>query len=133
MPRNRQKKKKFPLKLVVLFALIIVIIVIIVLVVKNNKNKLSYDGNSLIGTFVYENNNTKYVFNDNGTGNMSSNSFKYDYKYKVEGNLLSIDFSKQEVHDVKYSFELSDGVLKLTSKEGTVSVNEVYILKKENK
>ena len=130
MQGKRNKKKKSPLILIII---IILIIGIIVYLNSKNKKTSNYDGNSLIGTFFYEENKTKYVFNEDGTGSMSSDDYKYDYTYKIEGNILRIDFSKNEVHDVAYSFELNNGILKLTSKEGTVSINEQYILKKENK
>lgn len=116
-----------------LIIIIIFIVAIIVFINNRNNKKLNYDGNSLIGTFLYEDNKTKYVFKEDGTGSMSSDDYKYDYTYKVDENLLSIDFSNNEVHDVVYSFELNKGILKLTSKEGTVTINEQYILKKENK
>ena len=100
----------------------------------NKKEKVSnYDGNSIIGTFLYEENNTEYEFKEDGTGIMSSGDYNFEYKYKLDGNVLEIDFIKDEVHDVKYSFELNNGILKLISKEGTVSIGKEYILKKENK
>lgn len=129
MQGKRNKKKKSPLILII----IILIVGIIIFINNKNNKKSNYDGNSLIGTFLYEENKTKYSFKEDGTGSMSSDDYKYDYTYKVNGNLLSIDFSKNEVHDVVYSFELNNGILKLTSKEGTVTINEQYILKKENK
>ena len=131
MQSKRHKKKKSPLILII----IIIAVVIGVILFINNKNKKSsnYDGNSLIGTFIYEQNKTKYSFKENGTGSMSSDNYNYEYKYKVDGNTLSIDFAKDEVHDVAYSFELKNGVLKLISKEGTVSIGEEYILKKDDK
>lgn len=131
MQSKRNKKKKSPLIPIVIIILIIIGIFIF-LNDKNNK-KTNYDGNSLIGTFVYEKNKTKYSFKENGTGSMSSDNYNYEYKYKVDGNTLSIDFARDEVHDVAYSFELTNGVLKLISKEGTVSIGEEYILKKEDK
>lgn len=97
------------------------------------KDKSSYDGNSLIGTFIYQESKTKYTFKEDGTGSMSSDDYNFKYKYNVNGNILSIDFDKEEVHDAKYLFELNNGTLKLISKEGTVSIGEEYILKKENK
>ena len=127
-------------------SLIIIILMVILIIFgaaaffynKNMKNEESnyesnYDGNSIIGTFLYETNKTKYSFKENGTGSMSSDNFNYEYKYKIEGNTLNIDFVKDEVHDVAYSFELNNGILKLISKEGTVSIGEEYILKKEDK
>ncbi len=130
--QGKRNKKKKPLLILIIIILIIVVGIIVFINNRNNK-KSTYDGNSLIGTFLYEENKTKYVFKKDGTGSMSSDNYKYDYTYKVDGNLLSIDFSKSEVHDVVYSFELNNGILKLTSKEGTVTINEQYILKKENK
>lgn len=101
---------------------------------KQNKEDISnYDGNSLIGTFLYEENNTRYTFKEDGTGSMRSGDYNFEYNYKIDENILNIDFAKDEVHDVKYSYELNDGTLKLISKEGTVSIGEEYILKKENK
>ena len=137
MQNKKLKKKRSPLIIIIAIILVIAIITYFKLN-KSDKNSTNnetsnYDGNSLIGTFLYEENNTKYEFKEDGTGSMSSGDYNFEYKYKVDGNVLEIDFSKDEVHDAKYSFELKDGILKLTSKEGTVSIGEEYILKKENK
>lgn len=100
----------------------------------NTNNQTSnYSGSSIIGTYLYKENNTRYTFKEDGTGSMSSDNYSFEYKYKIDGNTLSIDFAKEEVHDVVYSYEIKGDELKLTSKEGTVSVGEIYILKKDNK
>lgn len=137
MQNKKLKKKRSPLIIIIAIILVIAIITYFKLN-RSDKNSTNneisnYDGNSLIGTFLYEENDTKYEFKEDGTGSMSSGDYNFEYKYKVDGNVLEIDFSKDEVHDAKYSFELKDGILKLTSKEGTVSIGEEYILKKENK
>ena len=137
MQNKKLKKKRSPLIIIIAIILVIAIITYFKLN-RSDKNSTNneisnYDGNSLIGTFLYEENDTKYEFKEDGTGSMSSVDYNFEYKYKVDGNVLEIDFSKDEVHDAKYSFELKDGILKLTSKEGTVSIGEEYILKKENK
>ena len=137
MQNKKLKKKRSPLIIIIAIILVIAIITYFKLN-RSDKNSTNneisnYDGNSLIGTFLYEENDTKYEFKEDGTGSMSSGDYNFEYKYKVDGNVLEIDFSKDEVHDAKYSFELNDGILKLTSKEGTVSIGEEYILKKENK
>ena len=93
----------------------------------------NYDENSIVGTFLYEENNTRYEFNEDGTGCMSSGDYNFDYKYIINENILEIDLVEDTVHDVKYTYELNNGILKLTAKEGTVSIGEEYILKKENK
>ena len=137
MQNKKLKKKRSPLIIIIAIILVIAIITYFKLN-RSDKNSTNneisnYDGNSLIGTFLYEENDTKYEFKEDGTGSISSGDYNFEYKYKVDGNVLEIDFSKDEVHDAKYSFELKDGILKLTSKEGTVSIGEEYILKKENK
>lgn len=132
------KEKGSSLIIIILMVILIIFGVVAFFYNKNMKNEESnyesnYDGNSIIGTFLYETNKTKYSFKENGTGSMSSDNFNYEYTYKIEGNTLNIDFVKDEVHDVAYSFELNNGILKLISKEGTVSIGEEYILKKEDK
>ena len=104
-----------------------------IFILSKKETESNYDGNSIIGTFLYEENNTEYKFKEDGTGNMSSGDYNFEYKYIINGNILEIDFTKDEVHDVKYAFELNNGILKLISKEGTVSIGEEYILKKEDK
>jgi len=129
MQSKRKTKKKSPLIPIIIIVLLIIGAILII----NGKRNSNYDGDSLIGTFLYEEGKTKYTFKEDGTGKMTSNSFKYDYKYKTEGEMLIIDFNDDTVHDATYSYELNDGILKLVSKEGTVSINQEYILKKENK
>lgn len=110
------------------------ILITVVIFTKRKTDSISnYDGNSIIGTFLYKENNTKYQFFEDKSGNMSSSDYKFDYKYKIDKNILIIDFADEQVHDVKYTFELKDGTLKLISKEGTVSIGEEYILEKVNK
>ena len=134
MANHRVKKKRSPLVFIIPIVLVAIAIIGIVFFRQNNKEDISsYDENSLIGTFLYEENNTRYIFKEDGTGSMSSGDYNFEYNYKIDENILNIDFAKDEVHDVKYSYELNDGTLKLISKEGTVSIGEEYILKKENK
>ena len=138
MQSKRFKKKSSSLIIIIAIVLVLIAIIVFLKLDKNkesskNKETSNYNGDSLIGTFLYEENDTKYVFKEDGTGSMSSGNYNFEYTYKVEGDTLNIDFSKDEVQDAKYSFELKDGILKLISKEGTVSIGEEYILKKENK
>ena len=133
MQNKRFKKKRSPLIFIIPIVLVVIAVIGIVFFKQNKEDISNYDGNSLIGTFLYEENNTRYTFKEDGTGSMSSGDYNFEYSYKVDENILNIDFAKDEVHDVKYSYELNDGTLKLISKEGTVSIGEEYILKKENK
>lgn len=133
MQNKRFKKKRSPLIFIIPIVLVVIAVIGIVFFKQNEEDISNYEGNSLIGTFLYEENNTRYTFKEDGTGSMSSGDYNFEYSYKVDENILNIDFAKDEVHDVKYSYELNDGTLKLISKEGTVSIGEEYILKKENK
>lgn len=136
MQGKRKKKKTSPL-IPILIIMLIVVGVMIFANSKKGKNKedntVNYNGSSIIGTYLYEKNNTKYTFKEDGTGSMSSDNYNFEYKYKIDGATLSIDFAKDEVHDVVYSYEVKAEELKLISKEGTISIGEEYILKKENK
>lgn len=132
--RKKRYKKKSPIVLIItLITIIVLILGIIIFFNIKERKKSNYDENILLGTFWYEEGKTKYIFKENGTGCMSSDNFDYDYKYSIDGNILAIDFVKNEVHDIKYTFMLNNGILKLVSKEGAVSIGEEYILKKENK
>lgn len=129
---NKRKKSKNKTPLIITIIAIIIVIAIVAIVIKVN-NKTPYDGNSLIGTFIYEKNNTRYEFKENGTGSMNFENYKYEYSYQTENGKLAIDFVKDEVQDVKYTYHLQDGILTLVSVEGTVSIGTEYTLKKENK
>ena len=109
MQNKRFKKKRSPLKFIIAIIIILIAIITFLKLNKNgknitNKDTSNYDNNSLIGTFLYEENDTKYVFKEDGTGSMSSENYNFEYTYKVEGNTLDIHFSKDEVQDAKYSF-----------------------------
>ncbi len=60
-------------------------------------------------------------------------SIKYDYSYTVSNSELSIDYTDEAVHDVKYTFTLKDDILTLISVQGTITIGEEYKLVKENK
>jgi major membrane immunogen (membrane-anchored lipoprotein) len=130
--QNKKKRNKIIVVSLIIAIILLAIITIIILNTSARKDS-NCDSNSLIGLFIYETSKTKYSFNEDGTGSMSSDSYNYEYKYEISENDLIINFNDEKVQDVTYSFELKDGILKLTSKKGTVSIGEEYILKKENK
>lgn len=99
----------------------------------NIEQNIENGSNSLIGTFIYKTDGTKYEFKTDGTGSMTSGKYKFDYQYIINGNELTLDFKQEEVHDAKYSYSVNNNILTLVSKEGTASIGEEYKLEKVNK
>lgn len=133
MQNKKFKKKRSTLIISVITIILILVIGTLIFIYNKNEKATNYNGNSLIGTFLYEKNKTKYIFNENGTGSMDSGDYHFEYEYNINENILEIDFADKKVNDVKYLFELNNGILKLISQEGTISIGEEYILEKENK
>ena len=142
MHSKKQKKQTLILVLIVL----IVIAVIVAIRNSNKKDKIvgnvqldntvqveNKNNNSLIGTYIYSIDGTKYEFKEDGSGSMSSKDFNFEYTYTTHQNILTIDFRAEEVHDVKYTYKIDGNELTLTSLEGTISVGKEYKLEKENK
>lgn len=139
------KKQKKPTLILVLIVLI-VIVVIVAIQNSNHKEKIAENvqvdntvqvenenNNSLIGTYIYNTDGTRYEFKEDGNGSMSSKEFNFEYTYTTQQNILTIDFLAEEVHDVKYTYKINGNELTLTSLEGTISVGKEYKLEKENK
>lgn len=134
MGKKRTKSKKKS-KTFIIIVLIIIIVGIVILFLNKNSNtdNGSLEDNSLIGVYIYDDNQTKYEFKKNGTGSMRFGDFEYKYTYIAKDGTLELDFIDDAVYDAKYTYTLDNETLTLVSVEGTVSVGQEYILKKENK
>lgn len=51
---------------------------------------------------------------------MRLEELRYDYKYKIKGDKLNIDFKDDAIKDCSYTFQIDDNKLMLTGGEGTV-------------
>lgn len=136
---HKQKNKR---KTLILLSILFIVLIVLAVNSTNNKERINelednnvknYDENSIIGSFIYKVDGTKYEFKSDGNGSMSSKSFNYEYKYTTQDNNLNIDFIADEVQDVKYTYSINGNTLTLISVDGTVSTGEEYKLEKENK
>lgn len=53
----------------------------------------------------------------------------YEYTYKINNDILEIDYKNEEVHDATYTYKLEGDELELIGGEGTIGGE--YTLKKE--
>ena len=109
----RQKRKEN--KILLLLAAVVVVTVIILLSVLlpgDNKN------NVLVGTWKYDQ-YTEYEFFKDGTGCLCVDDVHYEYKYKISGDKLTLDFSENVVRDCEYKFVVENNKLTLIGGKGT--------------
>ena len=131
-----RKKKRQTLKKIraILIALIIITIIVVSAInAKRNKNtnnvpNINKDVSLLKGTFIYGN-DVKYVFNEDNTGALYDHGNKYEYKYTIHDQQVTLTFKDPTVHEATYTFYFIDDDLKLIAGIGTKGGE--YILKKE--
>lgn len=99
-------------------ALIITITVIAAAVIILIGMQIAKKPNVLVGTWVYDE-HTQYIFEKDGTGKLLADDVAYDYIYSVEGDRLTIDFTKDIVRDCEYTFTIDNGILSLVGGSGT--------------
>ena len=129
---QNEKKHKQTFKIIIILIIIIMIAVGITIAIINNKdnNSTNAEDNTLIGTFIY-NENVKYEFNNNGKGAMYDNETEYPYSYSIEENKLKLDFTDESVRDASYTYSIENDILTLIGGEGTMGGE--YILERESK
>ncbi len=108
-------------KKIIIISIILVIAIILFFIVKSINNS-----NKLIGLWDVDG-NTKYQFDDNGHGKIIVPNSKYEFTYKINDNILSIDFINENSTDTSYEFKVSEDELELKD------VNEPYIILKLKK
>ena len=125
-------KKKKVVIIVAIGSLILCIVIILGIYDKrasgkddNSDGAIVTQKESLLGIWQYDD-GTRYEFNSDMTGGMYVGDYKYEYLYKVDKNVITIEFANEEVHDAEYSYELNDGKLRLIGGEGTVG-GEYYL------
>ena len=110
--RRRKRKSGKWIALVVLLGVIISVAVI------GTAIHFLRNENPLVGTWVYDE-HTQYIFEKDGTGKLFADDVAYDYIYSVEGDRLTIDFTKDIVRDCEYTFTTDNGILTLVGGSGT--------------
>ena len=130
MQNKKKHKQAFKIIIILLIIIMIAVGITIAIINNNDNNSTNIENNTLIGTFIY-NENVKYEFDNNGKGAMYDNETKYEYSYTINENKLILDFENEAVHDATYRFKLENGTLTLNGEEGTMGGK--YILEKESK
>lgn len=57
--------------------------------------------------------NTKYEFDGKGKGKIIVPNSEFEFTYKIEDNVVSIDFKSKDSTDTKYEFKISKDNLEL--------------------
>jgi len=112
-PVKRKHKKNKPLLIIAVAALIIVAVVLSILIFGGSKNN-----DILVGTWKYDQ-YTEYEFFEDGTGCLCVDDVHYEYKYKISGDKLKLDFTEDVVRDCEYTFTVEEKNLTLVGGEGT--------------
>ena len=93
-------------------AIVIVIVILLVLLIGGPKK------DELVGIWKYDQ-YTEYEFSEDGKGCLCLDDVHYEYKYKISGDNLKLDFTEDVVRDCEYKFGVDGDTLVLTGGEGT--------------
>lgn len=121
--KNRKPRNNKTMILLIAIVLIVIAVIISIVVFCGNKNN-----NILVGTWKYDQ-YTEYEFNDNGIGYLCVDDVRYEYKYKISGDKLKLDFVENVVRDCEYTFTVEEKNLTLVGGENTDG--GTYTLKKQ--
>ena len=120
--KSRRKRQKY---LLYLSAALIVLIIGIVLIVRG----CSGGGTDpLCGKWDLDG-TTVYVFDGKGSGALELPGAKYEFRYKIRENTVSLDFSDDKVRDISYEFTVDADKLTIERKEKNDTV--IHELKKQ--
>ena len=72
---------------------------------------------------------TVYVFDGKGSGALELPGAKYEFRYKIRENTVSLDFSDDKVRDISYEFTVDADKLTIERKEKNDTV--IHELKKQ--
>ena len=97
----RQRKKL--IGLICILSVVLVALLAVLLFVQPNK---------LDGDWT-DDQGTTYRFNGKGKGVMIQEDDLGKYRYEISGNILRIDFSREDLSDQEFKFYVKDGTLTL--------------------
>lgn len=100
----RQRKKLIRL-ICILSVVLVALVALLAVLLFVQPNKLDGDWTDDQGT--------TYRFNGKGKGVMIREDDLGKYRYEISGNILRIDFSREDLSDQEFKFYVKDGTLKL--------------------
>ena len=119
--RKRRRRKLNPRFVILLAALLVLLVGIAVGVRSCSANKKLVGRWNLDGATVYE-------FHKNGKGSLVLMSGEYAFTYKIEKDMVYIDFVDDFAVDSRYTFKVDGNMLLLTGGPGD-SRNEYFLTK----
>lgn len=108
--RKRRRNQRNVL-MVSAFAGVVIVAILLILLIPGKKNEL-------LGVWQYDQ-YTQYEFSNDGEGCLCVDDVHYEYKYKISGDTLKLDFVEDIVRDCEYSFAIDGNTLTLIGGEGT--------------
>lgn len=114
MKKNKQNKKMLLIGIIII--VIIAVLIFLVFKLKNSKN-------IFLGTWQSEG-GTIYEFKKNKEGVMKTSLSEYKFIYKIENNIISIDFDDKKAIDTDYEFSCKKDKCEMKSDRGTFIFNK---------
>lgn len=111
----KQKKRRQKRKFILTVVIVILLVTLLGLLFSSIKSNLAV----IKGTWIYDS-YTSYEFDGEGNGCMCLEEIRYNYTYKIKGDILSIDFKDDSLRDCSYTFQIDGSKLTLVGGEGTV-------------
>ena len=105
-------------------AALIAFIIVVVLIVNDRAGRTD----PLCGKWDLDG-TTVYVFDGKGSGALELPKANYEFRYKISGNTVSIDFADDRVRDISYEFTVDADKLTIERKEKNDTV--IHELKKQ--
>lgn len=121
--RRRNRRKKQQQKVLIIIVLVFLVILLIGLL-------LCLRISPLVGTW-YMDEVTAYRFEKNGKGALVLPSAEYEFTYKVDEEMLYIDFAHEGAKNAQYFFSVSGNTLTLNG--GNATTKGEYVLSRLEK
>lgn len=109
--RSRRRKRKLNPRFVIMLAVLLFLLIGIAIGIRSCTKPTIKGRWDLDGTTIYE-------FGKDGRGALVLMTKEYEFSYKIEGDMIYIDFTDEMALDAKYTFEVKDKMLFMTGGPG---------------
>lgn len=125
---QKHKKKKNKLKIIIVLAIIFIVIIEFFVLRNKKKNDFYTTDKKVVKTLVGKwttDGNTVYEFNDDGKGALVVPVMTVPFSYRIDDNIIYIDFENEDSEDTNYNYTLEDDKLVLNSANGSFEFSRV--------